>query len=405
MTHRLYYDDSACYEFTARVIAQIETARGPAVCLEATAFYPTGGGQPHDTGFINDILVLDVWSDADEQIWHLLETPLAAGETVVGRVDQARRLRHAQQHTGQHLLSAVALALYQAETVGFHIGSEANTVDLTLPQLSWEAAFHLEDTVNRIIWENRAVSARFVSAAELPELALRREPKVNANIRIVSIAGYDDTPCGGTHVNHTGAIGAVKLTGLERYKGNVRVSFLCGEMALLDYRRAQQRLQALSAALTVGQEALLETVNHLQDELKDARRALAKAQTELRAAEAEQLWQAAMSVDGRRCIVAHWSARAFAEAQALAAALREHPATVALLAVTESDGVRLVCARSDDLSGVDAGALLRAALAPLNGRGGGPSTLARGGAPLAEPDAIVAALRQAAATLLTHNKQ
>jgi alanyl-tRNA synthetase len=395
VTQRLYYDDATLRHFTAQVLEERTTEHGPAARLDRTAFYATSGGQPHDTGTLNGIPVLEVWEDeATGELWHRLARPLE-GMTVTGLVDWPRRFDHMQQHTGQHLLSAAFLRLWDAPTVGFHLGREASTIDLPLSQLSWEAAFKVEDEVNQLIWEDRPVTARFVTPEELATLALRKLPNVTGPVRIVTVADYDATACGGTHVARTGEIGLAKITGLERYKGGVRVTFLCGGRALHDYRRTLRTLSELAASFTVAQEELPQALARLQEESQETRRALHKAQAMLLENEADRLWTATPLNHGMRQVVAHWSGRPFAEAQALAARLREQPQTVALLAVTEERGTRLVCARSEDLPAVDAAALLRRALARLGGKGGGTSSLAQGGGPVAPPAAIQAALQEA----------
>lgn len=394
MTEKLYYHDGKLREFTAHVAARQETERGPAVCLDRTAFYPTSGGQPHDTGVLNGIPVLDVWADEAEEVWHLLAQPLDS-ELVNGQIAWERRFDHTQQHTGQHLLSAAFMHRCQGKTLSFHLGHTANTLDIALPRLSWETAFQVEDEVNRVIWEDREISARFVTDEELAQLTLRRQPQVSGPIRVVSIAEYDATPCGGTHATRSGEVGLVKLTGIERYKGHLRVTFLCGGRALRDYRRALRTLQQLGRQLTVGQEELPDAIARLQEESKLLRRTLHEAQSLLREAEAGRLWDAVSPVNGVRRILDCWPARPFAELQTLAAQLQARPQTFFLLATLEERGARLICGRSDDLPDWDAVAILRTALAPLNGRGGGSPTLARGGAPPATQEAVLAALQGA----------
>jgi len=208
MTRRLYYDDATLVTFDARIVAQRETERGLAVQLDQTAFYPTSGGQPHDTGTLAGIPVVDVWDEEDVggpgAVWHLLEAGAAAvGDTVTGVIDWARRFDHMQQHTGQHILSAACVELYQGNTVGFHLCSEASTIDLDLPQFSWEAAFKVEDAVNSVIWENRPVTIHTVTRDDLGNIPLRKPPKVTGYIRVIWVEGYDASACGGTHVRTT----------------------------------------------------------------------------------------------------------------------------------------------------------------------------------------------------------
>ena len=379
MTEKLYYHDATLTGFTARVVARRETERGPAVQLDRTAFYPTSGGQPHDTGTLAGVPVLDVWEDEAGAIWHLLERPLNAAE-VTGQIDVARRFDHMQQHTGQHLLSEAFVQARAAATVGFHLGTEASTIDVTADDLTWDAAFAVEDAVNAVIWENRPVTLHFVTEAELGDIPLRKPPAVSGVIRVVWVAGYDASACGGTHVALTGEIGLLKITGLERYKGGTRVTFLCGGRALRDYRRALHTLREVSAGLSVGQDELPAAIGRLQDEAKSTLQALRKTRGALTELEAERLWADAIEVDGARRIAAHWDDRPFEEARAIASQLRERPRALLLLATTEGDALRLVCARSDDLPAPHAAEVLRAATQAFGGRGGGSPTLAQGGA-------------------------
>jgi len=225
MTERLYYTDSALHTFAARVVERRDTERGPAVRLDRTAFYPTSGGQPYDTGTLGDVRVVDVWDDETDAVWHLLERSLDA-EEVEGRIDWERRFDHMQQHTGQHLLSAAFVRLRDAATVSFHLGTDDSSIDLDVRQLSWEDAFRVEADVNRVIWEDRPVEVHFVAEDEIAGVPLRKPPKVTGTIRVVWIRDVDASACGGTHVPRTGAVGLVKIVRLERYKGGTRVGFL-----------------------------------------------------------------------------------------------------------------------------------------------------------------------------------
>lgn len=393
MTEKLYYTDVTSKDFTARVELQQETPQGPAVCLDRTAFYPTSGGQQHDVGTINDIAVRDVWSDAEGRIWHLLEKPLDAS-SVRGSIDWEVRFDHMQQHSGQHLLSAAFMRLLKANTLSVHMGTAINTVDLDLPQLSWEEAFHVEEEVNRIIQENRRVTVHLVGEDALEDFNLRREPQVHGVIRIVQVEGYDASPCGGTHTPFTGQIGLVKLTAIERYKGGVRVTFLCGMRALRDYRHKLQILQRLSLQLSAGSDDFADAVAKLQEEIRMLRRSQQQSQQMIAEIEAQQLWQTTPVHNGARRVVKYCETRSFSEIQSLARQLRELPLTVAFLMVTEGDNLRLICTRSDDLEKVDAGACMRAATKELGGRGGGTPITAQGGVPLGAPEAALEVLNK-----------
>lgn len=392
MTERLYYTDAYRLSFEGQVVALRSTERGPAVALNRSAFYPTSGGQPHDTGTLNGVAVLDVFEDETGEVWHLLAEALPVGTTVHGIIDAARRADHRQQHTGQHLLSAAFLRLLEAPTVSFHLGRELSTIDLDRASLSWEEAFGVEDEVNRVIWEDRAVAIHLVSPDDLTRFNLRRPPQVTGTVRIIEVEGYDANPCGGTHVRHTGEIGLLKLVALERYKGGVRVSFVCGERALRHYRQTLQLMQQVSSALTVGHEEVPAAVARLQEELKTTRRELGQLKEAMLAVEADALWEAAPNDDGRKVIRAYWPERSFDEVRFIAGRLRQRPMTCALLASGPAHEAKLIVSRSDDWTALNAGTVLRALLTSLGGKGGGSPQVAQGGVAVESTERLAEAI-------------
>lgn len=404
MTVRCYYYDATLREFTACVQAS-KTLRDyvgierEAVLLDQTVFYPTSGGQPYDTGWLDDVPVVDVQEGSEDEIWHLLERPLPPGTTCVrGRIDWTRRFDHMQQHTGQHLLSAAFARRLDAATVGFHLGREVSTIDLALPDLTWEAAAQVECEVNEVIWQNRPVTVHFVRTEDIARFPLRKPPTVEGQVRIILVDDYDASACGGTHVRATGEIGLVKINGIEHYKGGIRVRFLCGGRALRDYQEHLNALRSTAQALTVGMVEVPEAVARLQQELQATRRAYAGARQQLLDYRAKELYASAPRVGDVRVVSGYWPDEDAAYVRALATHLREEPRSMALLAASTPKGVHLVCARSEDLAEVDARAVLREALELLGGRGGGSPTLAQGGAPSRSPAdvrrAIVEALRR-----------
>ena len=369
MTDKLYYDDVTLLEFSATLLAQIDTGHGTAVRLDRSAFYPTSGGQPHDTGTLNAVPVVDVWEDDQGEMWHLLPQVLDSS-VVTGRIDKARRLDHMQQHSGQHLLSAGFYNLCDANTIGFHLGTAESTIDLDIPELSWETAAVVEIDVNTVVWENRPVTIHYATQDNLDQIPLRKPPAVTENIRVIWVKGYDASACGGTHVQNTGEVGQIKISGIERYKGGVRVAFLCGKRALVDYQNSFSALQQAGLALSVARTEVPEAVYHLQDALAINKKAYNKAQSALLDLQAEQLWLAAPEIQSIRSIVAHWTDRTFADIRRIANQLRERPRTFLLMAVTEGNGVRMLCARSNDLPAFDARQILGRAFEKLDGHGG-----------------------------------
>jgi alanyl-tRNA synthetase len=280
--------------------------------------------------------------------------------------------------------------------VSFHLGSDDSTIDLDYADLDWDAAHTVETEVNRVIWEDRPVGILFVDESEIHQLPLRRPPKVGGTIRVIRMGDYDTVACGGTHVGRTGEVGLLKIVRIERYKGGTRVAFRCGGRALADYRIALRVVQDTSADLSVHPANLREAVGRLTGDLKETRRQLKAAEGVLLGHEAERLWRETPKRDGVCWVVAHLPDRTYEQARTLAAALAGRPGTVALLAVDDPKGVRLVCERAEDLPEVDAAAILRCAAERLGGRAGGLPTLAQGGAPERDAVMVLTALRGAA---------
>ena len=282
-TERLYWNDAYLRQFEARVVAFTEYAGKPAVTLDATAFYPEGGGQPADRGTLGGVSVIDVQERAGE-IYHVLglgEAPLAAeltpGGRVSGEIDWQRRFDYMQQHSGQHILSGGFWRLCQGETVSWHLGEEYTSVDIQVPTLSPEQAAEVEYAANEILWNDIGIEAHIYAPDQVAALGLRRGPKVESDIRIVSIGDWDAIGCGGTHVLSAGRVGGIGIRRWET-RGNVtRVEFLCGQRALDDYRRKTRALTAIGQMLAApldGLEAatgqMLQTQAALRENLEKA---------------------------------------------------------------------------------------------------------------------------------------
>jgi alanyl-tRNA synthetase len=379
MTERLYYADSYCTRFSARMIERLVWEGRPAVVLDRTAFYPTSGGQPSDRGTLGGVAVLDVVvREEDGAIVHVLEHALREAE-VEGLLDWPGRFDHMQQHTGQHVLSAAFERMLDADTVGFHLGTELSTIDLNVAHLEPAAVLPVEELANRVVWENRPVDVRFVSPDELATLPLRRPPVVEGPVRIVEIADLDVNPCGGTHVARTGEIGLIKIVRLDHRGGETRVEFLCGGRALRDYRAKNGVVNQLTTMLTVGHWELDQAVERLQAEAKQLRHDLRAARKRLLSAEASELREVAAVHGPYRVVGRVWERRDPGELRALAQELMQRPGVVALL-VSVGERTHLCFARAEGVE-LDVAALLRDACAQLGGKGGGRPHLAQGSAP------------------------
>jgi alanyl-tRNA synthetase len=378
-TDRLYYQDPYLREFTARVIARREINRMPAVALDRTAFYPTGGGQPNDTGTLNGVHVSDVIAE-DGAIWHVLAAELA-GDAAAGVLDWPRRFDHMQQHTGQHILSQAFIGARDAETVAFHLGATASTIDLNRTDLGPEALAAVEAAANRVIDDARPVTATFVTQEELARLPLRKPPKVTEAIRIVQVAGFDWSACGGTHVANASQVGLIKIAGVERRGAELRVAFLCGGRARADYGRLQALASGLAARFTCAQDEVPDAVERLARENQAGRKAVDDLEAQWVEATAAAWWAEAQPIPahaGRRLIVRAVDAPA-ERVKKLAQALRGRPGAVICLGA-RGERPQLFFARADDVP-LNMGDVLRAAAAAGGGRGGGRPDWAQGGAP------------------------
>ena len=293
-TDRLYYHDSFLYDFDAQVIEALEHQGKTAIVLDRTAFYPTSGGQVHDLGMLTadgkQIAITEVADDEDGRIFHFASEPLAIGTQVHGSVDAARRRDHVQQHSGQHVLSAAFIRLFNMPTVSFHMGEESCTIDLETAGLSAAQAQKAELLANEVIAEDRPVSIRFVPLEEARQLGLRKlPPKQTGDLRLIDITDFDLTACGGTHVRATGQIGSILLRKIEKVKQGVRVEFVCGLRAVNTARRDYATLTEAAALYSSHIHDVPEQVRKSLEESKAAGKAQHKLLEELAELYSERL--------------------------------------------------------------------------------------------------------------------
>jgi len=409
ISQRLYYDNPYLIRFSARVAERLQWEDRLAVVLDRTAFYPTGGGQPHDTGLLREagsgrvVAVLDVIErESDGAILHLLAAPVSTDE-VEGEVDWDRRFDLMQQHTGQHILSAAFVEGLGANTVGFHLSDEYATIDLDRAPISAQELTEIERLANSIVFENRQAVARFVADAEVADLPLRKPLAHQGPVRIVEIPAFDCSACGGTHVRATGEVGLIKITRSERRGTETRVEFLCGWRALGDYRTKNATVMDLARDFTVGNWEVTDMVHRMAEELKETRRELRTTRDAWLDAEAEALWRQAEQVAGARVVSAHLASHSPDDLKHLAQRLVAHPHTVALLAAgQEGHKGFFTFARSLDVE-AHMGTLVRQACELVGGRGGGRPEFAQGGGPEGNlaPQALEEALRVLANLMTT----
>ena len=398
MTARKYYDDSYTWQFDANVVESFTDGGAPSVVLDASYFYPTSGGQPHDTGTIVGAKVLDVAiREADGAVVHTLDASVDVGP-VSARIDGGRRFDHMQQHTGQHILSQAFIRVADAATIGFHLGVDTVSIDLNDGALSEARIAEATELANEIVSDNVEVRAWFPDAEELASLSLRKVPDVDGALRVVAIGDFDVSACGGTHVARAGEVGQLSVLRVERMKRGTRVEFLAGHRARADYARKHAILQKLSAALTCAQLELPVAVERLSTELTQARRALASYRERDLDEEALRLATAATDVaPGIKLVQAVFDGRMVDDVKGLALRLTDAPGVVALLGV-RGPRTQLIFARSENVS-IDLKPSFDAALAALGGGKGGGSRVLMGSSASVDIERLSEVLEEAAATL------
>ena len=397
VTERIYYTDAACLEFDATVVAASTADGRPIVTLDRTAFYPTSGGQPHDTGTLGGAEVTDVIDLDDGGIGHVVSAPIAEGARVQGRVDRDRRFDHMQQHTGQHVLSAAFDRLHRARTVGFHLGAVLSTLDLD-KVLGAEALAAAEREANRIVWEDRPVAIRFATPEEAAAMTFRKEPTRSGPLRVVEVQDFDVSACGGTHVARAGEVGVVALRSWEKFRGGMRIEFVCGGRALREFRLLRDAVAGSLRYLSVAPQELPAAIEGAQGENRDLRRTIRDLQERLAVHEASALVQRAGRAGPVRVIVDVLDGWDQAGLKAVASAAAGQPGVVAAL-LSASDPSFLVIARAPDVN-LDAAAVLKAVVQQFGGKGGGKAELAQGGGLAGARADMTAALGQIIASSL-----
>lgn len=408
MTTKLYWEDSHLTRFTARVTEAWSQDGHRVVALDQSAFYPTGGGQPCDKGSINSARVIDVEMTEDERILHHLDAdlPLVVGDEVSCEVDWNHRREMMQQHTGQHIFSQAFFRLFGAETKGFRITDRSTEIDLTLearPDEIEQAIARAEELANQVVFDNREIRVHNVTPEEAAALPLRKESFIADCIRVIEIADYDWSPCGGTHVKRAGEVGLIAARGWERAKKMTRVRFVCGSRLLDDYRAANKTAEAIARKLSVGRDEAEAAVSRSLEENKRLTRRVRELAGVAAEAEARRLIESVGVSSGLRLVVRVFDDRDFEELKLLAHRIVDGEGVVALLAVKEGEMARLVFARSANLS-VDMNVLMKAACERLGGRGGGKPDFAQGGgAKLNELDSALELARAMAMTNHPHS--
>ena len=407
MSERLYYHDSFLREFDGEIVEVVPASAINArhgVILDRTAFYPTSGGQVFDTGWLEAapdarFRVAQVEEREDGRIVHYLEAEKGPGKgtRVRGRIDDARRRDHMQQHSGQHVLSAAFVRLFNMPTVSFHMGEDACSIDLDTAVLKPEQIEQAERLANQIVQENRPVSIKFVKQEDVPSLGLRKVPVVDkAELRLIDIQDFDLTACGGTHVEGTGQIGSILLRKAERVRQGWRVEFVAGMRSVRTARKDYSTLTEAAGLFSTHIWDVPQQIHKSLDEGKATRKSGEQLLERLSEFEAARILAETAAGQGRKIVARVYSDRDAAAIKLLAQKLtRLEPGVVALLGATAGQPTA-VFAQSPG-GPFDMGALLKETMAKLGGRGGGSKDLAQGGVP--RDEGLASAIEAVAARL------
>jgi alanyl-tRNA synthetase len=403
MTQRLYYLDSFLYDFEAEVRELSEGAR-PALFLDRTAFYPTSGGQVFDTGVIsteNEKLEVTEIADAEDgRVIHYLEAlpkEIKPGTKIHGHINTARRRDHMQQHSGQHVLSAAFVRLFDLHTVSFHMADDYCSIDLDTPTLSKTQVQEAERLANEIILENRPVEIRFVTQEEAGNLGLRKIPVADRDeLRIIHIRDFDLSACGGTHVNQTGQIGCILLRKAEKVRQGWRVEFVAGQRAVATARRDFTTLTEAAGLFSAHIYDVPMQARKSLDEIRSLRKQREQSLEELAEAQATAILAQTPETNGRKLITRNFADHDVNFLKLLAQKLTRLTSNAVALLATTSPQPSVVFAQSVGQSS-DMGALMKEVMSKFGGRGGGSKDMAQGGLPNA--DVVTAAVDQASASI------
>lgn len=366
MTRKLYEEDAYCRQFEALVSSCCKVEKGYEVILEETAFFPEGGGQPADQGWLEDSRVTDV-QEEEGIIRHICDKPLNPGSRVHGKIDWERRFLHMQQHSGEHIFSGTVHGLYGYDNIGFHMGKDFVTVDFS-GLLSEEQIAEAQRRTNEVIFQNVEICAEYPSDEALRALEYRSKKEIAGAVRIVTIPGADVCACCGTHVKRTGEIGPVQVIGSEHYKSGIRLTLKIGWKALEDYEEKHRSVKEISMLLSASPEKIVEAVLHQQEQLKEYKEAnislKQKRMDDLVAAVPEGTRKAILFEEGLNPV----------EIRILADRLIQKVQFAAVFSGKEGEGYKYVMCGKD----MDIVSLGKAFNLALNGRGGGKNPMVQG---------------------------
>lgn len=367
-TKRLYFEDPYRTDFEAKVVARSVHAQKPALILDQTCFYPESGGQPSDRGTLNEVEVIHV-IEKDNRILHLLKEDVSSGK-ILGKIDWPRRFDHMQQHAGQHILSQSFFELQGAETLSFHLGETLSSIEIDLRKISENEMEEVEKRTNGIVFQDREIKTYYIRDDEVEGIPLRRPPKKKGLIRVVEIADFDYSACGGTHPKRTGEIGLIKILKWERIRNNIRFEFVCGKRALEDYAWKISHLCQLSNLFTVHEKEVFSSVERLLSDLKTQKKKNKKMQQNLIQYEAQDIVHKA----GKGIIKDIFTGRSRDEVRFLALNIIRKGDFVVLFGLKSEDRVQLILARSENID-IDLREVVQELCSLIKGKGGGSPSL------------------------------
>ncbi|MEM5608264.1 DHHA1 domain-containing protein [Bacillus toyonensis] len=378
MEQKLYYIDAYTKDFTTKIIKQdYDKEDNLYVVLNETAFYPTGGGQPYDTGTLNGTLVTNV-EEVNGEIRHFIAEQLETAE-VEGKINWERRFDHMRQHAAQHILSVAFWDHFNIPTIGFHLGKETVTIDLETENLPAETIEKAVQIANNIVFENHPIRIQWMNLEEAKTLPLRKEPTLTENIRVVIIENFDYNGCGGTHPRRTGEVGLIQVLNWERNKGGIRLTFIAGWRTLKLMGQQQQIMKDVSKQLNSSETDIPAKVAQLLISQKENEKAIQTMNEKLLFAEANELLQQPAEIHAGFLISKVFTNRSMQEVAKLSAIIieqQEHAITYFVIENDDKLQCILACGKTVTL---DMNALLKDALPAIEGKGGGNKKSARGG--------------------------
>ena len=380
-TEKLYYKNSYQKEFTSKVIDVIKIKEKYGIILEKTCFYPEGGGQLGDKGKLNKIEVVDT-QIIEGEIVHITEKSMEKGEKIKGKIDWGRRYAFMQNHTAQHILSEGFQKVLGANTFSVHLGENSLTLDIAIPKLSWKDVKKVEETVYKIISENREIKTHWVNKDEIDKFPLRKQPKVSENIRIVEVDKFDYSPCGGTHLRNSGELGIIKVLKWIKIKNGFRVDFICGERALHDYQWKNRMILDIAEFLAIKKEDLKDSVEKLFEESKIQRKQIEELSYKILEDKFMTEINRSQKIDGIPVVKLIFKDANFNIIRKIITKLIEQEKCIILTANMVGSKANFIFARSSfgNEIKVNMNTLLKLYTSKIGGKGGGKPNFAQGGA-------------------------